>query len=215
MNATRLVDALSTVRLDSVFNPYADRCSLNDEDSAPVIRKHNLISYLNAAAHMGAREVWLGRDLGYRGGRRTGLPLTDEAHLDILITTYTGARVRKATRGAAVAERTAVEIWKVISVLRQPPLLWNVFPLHPHEPGRQMTNRRFAAAELRSIDDINRELFRWLRPWRILALGQDAAAYARKLGYETIPIRHPSYGGLRDFRLAMARAYVGAFCEMG
>lgn len=25
--------------------------------------------------------IWIGRDLGYRGGRRTGLALTDDVHM--------------------------------------------------------------------------------------------------------------------------------------
>jgi len=32
---------------------------------------------------LGSNTIWMGRDLGYRGGRRTGLALTDEAHLPL------------------------------------------------------------------------------------------------------------------------------------
>jgi hypothetical protein len=37
--------------------------------------------------------MWFGRDLGYRGGRCTGLAFTDEAHLPALRLTFKNAPV--------------------------------------------------------------------------------------------------------------------------
>jgi radical SAM superfamily enzyme YgiQ (UPF0313 family) len=56
----------------------------------------------------------MGRDLGYRGGRRTGLALTDEYHLVDLEQVFPNTKFTRATVGDAVSERTAAEIWRVL-----------------------------------------------------------------------------------------------------
>lgn len=208
MTTTRsFVAALSEIDLDGVFNPYRDRCFVHDLENGPAVRRRNLRGYLGSIEHLAADTIWMGRDLGYRGGRRTGLALTDERRLSILPQSYPGAAPCKATRGPIVAERTAAEIWAVLGRLRRPPLLWNVFPLHPHEPGEPMSNRRFTSRELAKVTDLNRALVDWLRIKRIICIGQDAAAYASTLGPAVECVRHPSYGGVNEFRAGMQRIY--------
>ncbi|WP_439952990.1 hypothetical protein, partial [Escherichia coli] len=84
-----------------------------------------------AALAGGVDSIWIARDLGYRGGRRTGLALTDEAHLSAHAGLYGQLPLARATRGPAMTERTATVIWQVLRDLRRPIFLWNVFPLHP------------------------------------------------------------------------------------
>lgn len=149
----------------------------------------------------------MGRDLGYRGGRRTGIALTDEAHLPCVGDIYRGVEARRSTVGAVVAERTAAEIWSILKLVDAPPLLWNVFPLHPHESGNHLSNRKFTAAELAVAEDLNRDLIRMLRIESVVAIGQDAGAYSQRLGVEVVQVRHPSYGGVREFRGGMSSIY--------
>jgi len=73
--------ALSQTRLPSVFNPYGDCCPVHDRPDAARVRKRNLVRCLEAALAARIDTIWIARDLGYRGGRRTGIPLTDEIHL--------------------------------------------------------------------------------------------------------------------------------------
>ena len=73
--------ALAKAHLPSVFKPYRDCCSIHDRSDAPRVRKRNLTQYLEAALDARVDTIWIARDLGYRGGRRTGVPLTDEVHL--------------------------------------------------------------------------------------------------------------------------------------
>lgn len=149
----------------------------------------------------------MGRDLGYRGGRRTGVALTDEAHLGDLCQVYGISSVQRSTIGPAVAERTAAEVWSILGGLDAPPMLWNVFPFHPYAPGDQLSNRKFTSPEFRVAEQINLELIQLLRTEVIVAIGQDAASYASGLVADVRHVRHPSYGGVSDFRLGMSRIY--------
>ncbi|MCF5775530.1 uracil-DNA glycosylase [Pseudomonas poae] len=207
MTPTSFVKALAELTLDNVFNPYADTCPVHDRVDAAAYRRTNLRTYLSASAKIGVDTIWMGRDLGYRGGRRTGLALTDEFHLSEMAKVYPGCSSKQATKGPVISERTAAEIWGVLKVIDKPPLLWNVFPFHPHEAENPFTNRRFTARELGLVSDLNNSLIKWLKVRRIVAIGQDAANYAAAFGVEVLTVRHPSYGGVRDFRDGMKRIY--------
>ena len=207
MTPASFVQALAAIRLPNVFNPYVDQCDVHDRTNAPALRRRALRTYLEAIVALGTNTIWMGRDLGYRGGRRTGLALTDEAHLPLFSSFYPGSDVAKTTRGGIVAERTAAEIWGALSQLDMPPLLWNVFPFHPHEPGQPFTNRKFTAKELLAVDELNGELVQMLHIDRIIAIGQDAASYATQFGATVECVRHPSYGGTTEFRAGICRLY--------
>jgi hypothetical protein len=207
MKPASFVKGLAAITLDNVFNPYRDACPIHDKADAAATRRRNLRSYLAAALDLGVDTIWMGRDLGYRGGRRTGLALTDEYHLIELERLFPGARLTRATCGAAVAERTAAEIWAALGRVKHPPLFWNVFPFHPHEPNIAFSNRRFTRAELAKVDDLNASLIEGLGVKRIVAIGQDASAYASRFGVNLAVVRHPSYGGVTDFRRGIAELY--------
>lgn len=62
---------------------------------------------------MGATALWIGRDLGYRGGRRTGLALTDDVHASHHARRWE-IQMESPTVGTAVAERTAAVVWGML-----------------------------------------------------------------------------------------------------
>jgi uracil-DNA glycosylase len=203
----KFVDELASLRFENVFNPYADCCAVHDHPDSAHIRKRNLTIFIEAALAIGVDSVWFGRDLGYRGGRRTGLALTDEAHLHVLRLSFRNVPVKQATATSPVAERTAQEIWKMVRQLPSPPFLWNAFPFHPHQPGEPMSNRCHTKREGQLCEDILDTLLRWFRPTRVVALGQDARRALSRLGQESVYIRHPSYGGQAAFAAGVRELY--------
>jgi len=200
MNPAQFVSSLKDVKLENVFNPYADRCPIHDLEDAPNLRAQALLGMLNAAANTEVDAFWIGRDLGYRGGRRTGLALTDDVHL-LSHASRWNIPLKRATTGALVAERTAAVIWSMLESVHSPVFLWNVFPFHPHEPGLPFTNRSHTSRERIFGEAILADLIWLLRPRRLVSIGNDAARIASRLagGTEVVQVRHPSYGGQRDF----------------
>ena len=163
---------------------------------------------LQAAVECEIDSIWIGRDLGYRGGRRTGLALTDDVHLYTHAQRW-GISVQRPTKGKAVAERTAAIIWGILSRIKVPVFLWNVFPLHPHEPDNPFSNRSHNSHERRAGEEILFQLILLLKPRRLIAIGNEAALTAYRLSghHEVIKVRHPSYGGQTQFLTQVRELY--------
>ena len=199
MTPKTFVSALAAADLPSVFNPWRDRCELHDRRDAAARRRSNLERVLSAALDVQVETIWVARDLGYRGGRRTGVPLTDEIHLTQASALMGGIALERATDGPAVAERTAAIVWQVLNRIGKPVMLWNVFPFHPHEAGDPMSNRCHTRAEREATWPLLQSLMAMIQPKRIVAIGRDAHMALEGLDIPITAIRHPSYGGQREF----------------
>ncbi len=200
MNGAKFVSELKAVDFPDTFNPYSSRCPVYDRAEAPKERSLTLTLMLQAAEKVEIDSVWIGRDLGYRGGRRTGLALTDDLHMHKHAERW-GIEVARPTNGTPVAERTAAVIWGILDTISAPVFLWNVFPLHPHEPADPFTNRAHNSKERDAGEAVLCELLAILCPKRVIAVGNDASKSAQRIGCgaEVVPVRHPSYGGQNDF----------------
>ncbi len=205
--AIDFVGALSAVQLEHVFNPYTDHCPLYDRHDAALTRRQNLERSLSRAVDLKVRTIWIARDLGYRGGRRTGLALTDEMHLDAYSALFRGLPFERATIGAPVGERTANTIWRMLARVGEPVFLWNVFPFHPHTPDNPMTNRCHTASERNQCGSFFHALLEILKPDKIIAIGGDAHRAVDSMGISSIQVRHPSYGGQNVFIRQIEEAY--------
>jgi hypothetical protein len=205
--ARDFVSLLCDLRFDDVFNPYTDVCPFFDRHDAAAIRRRNLAVVLEAALRGGVKTVWVARDLGYRGGRRTGLALTDEAHLQAHGHLFGASSLARSTKGPVAAERTATVIWRMLVDIEQPIFLWNAFPLHPHDTGSPLSNRCHTRAERQACRHIMVALLDLLLPATVLAIGRDAENALADIGVLAKPIRHPSYGGQPEFIDGIARHY--------
>lgn len=202
------VSTVAALRFENCFNPYVDRCEVHDHENAPNLRATALSAMLKSAVREPIDAIWLGRDLGYRGGRRTGLALTDDVHIDRHVKRW-DLSAERPTIGTAVAERTAAVIWSMLDQIDARIFLWNVFPLHPHEAGKPFSNRQHNARERRAGEEVLKILITLLRPMRIIAIGNDAAAAASRV-VEAVPVvwvRHPSYGGQTQFLRQITEIY--------
>jgi uracil-DNA glycosylase len=150
-----------------------ETCNFYREGPGAVGRARRLEHYLESRA--GARLLLVGEAPGYRGARVSGIPFTSERQLT----------------GIGPAEATATMVHRVLAELglEDDTLLWNVVPTHP---GTETSNRRPTAREVREGRAFAAELARGR-----LAIGVGRlAAEALGLPY----LRHPSRGGLADFR---------------
>ena len=208
MTPTSFVKELTGLNFKHTFNPYSDRCNAYDLDDAPRSRSQTLQSVLEAATEREIDSLWIGRDLGYRGGRRTGLGLTDDVHVHAHAERWE-LLIERPTKGEAIAEQTAAVTWRVLSQINVSVFLWNVFPLHPHEPGNPFSNRCHNARERRAGEEFLSELILLLKPCRLVAIGNDAAQSARRLCSQpkVIQVRHPSYGGQTEFLTQISELY--------
>ena len=207
MTPSAFVSALAEVRLPSVFNPYSDRCPIHDRADAVKTRRNNLEVFLQGALKAKVETIWVARDLGYRGGRRTGVPLTDEIHLDVMGRLFGNIELKRATRGPVVAERTAAVVWRVLSRIRRPVVLWNVFPFHPHEPNDPLSNRCHTSAERLITLPLFQILIEMFQPQRLVAIGRDAQLALKDINVPVTTVRHPSYGGQNEFIAGLYELY--------
>lgn len=199
MTPEQFVDEVAQLKFPSTFNPYAELCPQFDAPDAIEVRRKNLIELLTAAIDQEVDALWIARDLGYRGGRRTGLPLTDEAHLKDASQLLGGADFQRATVGSPVQERTASVIWHVLNTIGAPVMLWNVFPLHPFSGSDPLSNRCHNRQEREAAWPLLDSLIQMIEPNRIFAIGRDSQHALRDLGIPIINVRHPSYGGQAEF----------------
>ena len=207
--AQNFVYELSRLSFKNTFNPYSNRCVVHDLDDAPQLRYQTLLRVLQIATKCDIDSLWIGRDLGYRGGRRTGLPFTDDVHIHEYARRW-GISIRQPTRGVATyTERTATVVWRVLSRIAAPVFLWNVFPLHPHEPNKQFSNRLHNNVERKAGELLLSQIIDLLEPSRLIAIGNDAERVVSRISTESevVHVRHPSYGGQSVFVSQMSELY--------
>ena len=202
------IDELSSLSFRDTFNPYSDYCIENDIESAPQIRKKTLFDILTKASQVEVSSIWIGRDLGYRGGRRTGLALTDDVHIENHAARW-GVKPINPTKGICISERTAAMIWSVLDNIDENIFLWNAFPFLPHLSNLPFTNRNHNSIERKCGIEILEQLINIVEPRYLIAIGNDAfnTASRIKTTCEVKKVRHPSYGGHNIFLKQILELY--------
>ena len=208
MNKKVLLATLQAYKSDSVFNPYSDNCDLSDRSNAAKIRLDNLSDLIDSFLGCPVDAIWVGRDLGHKGGRRTGIAFTDEFHLELASKVW-GVNLGKATKDAIVTERTATTIWNLIDKIDKKIFTWNIFPFHPYEKHNHRSNRSHTVKERSAGKKIISMLVELMCPKTMVAVGNDAYNCLQRMfpDTEVFKVRHPSYGGEKMFSQQISELY--------
>jgi hypothetical protein len=203
---TKLVGDLAALPgSDRLFNPYVPH-----DDPLAVIRRANLIHYLNDMRGFDPRTILVFEAPGYRGCALTGIPVTSERIMLRGIDKWElfGDGYRPTSdRPQGVAEMTATILWNaLVEHVDRPPLIWNTVPLHPHKPGHPQSNRTPTAAEIRTGQPYIEAVLGLFPIDMILAVGRKAQYALSELGYDFVPLRHPSQGGKAQFVSGLKQA---------
>ena len=193
------LDDLSAYEAARVFNPWTMNCEAVDVENSFGVRRENLHAVLCACADAEEVDVWIGRDLGWRGGRRTGVALVDESSLDDYALSIEVTGLKKATTGPAMRERTATEIHLARARVSRKLFFWNVFPFHPYEDGQPQSNRMHTRRERDVGLAFLTRVLDLLPVGRVVTIGNDATHALQAAEVSCCPVRHPSYGGQKEF----------------
>mgnify|MGYP000008762638 CR=1 FL=1 len=180
-----------------VYNPYRDSYKLE-----------NLKRYFDAMfALAGPRVMLVGEAPGYKGCRLTGIPFSSGKLFEEVEHPFLQSLGPQLTldQDSLVAENTASVVWRYL--IDQPivPLFWNSFPFHPHPSRIQKKNRPPSVAEIKEGAFYLNELVEVFQPDIVAGLGRAGTSCAQSVLPERdiCYIRHPSYGGKRDFVTGM------------
>lgn len=189
---------------DKLFNPYRDVCIEMDKVIAPDVRSWNLEDLLGTIDRF--EDILVGEAPGYRGCRKTGIAFTDEITIKKAQEIY-GVKFLQATVLGDSKEASATFVWDVLEKLKNPPLMWNIIPFHPHELGKPYTNRTPNKRDYNISRQIIRYFFMNTEFKRYFAIGRQAEKKLKVLGINPIYIRHPSHGGSNKFKEAMYKYF--------
>jgi uracil-DNA glycosylase len=170
------------------------------------IRLANLTRYFEQVLAYNPYTLLIGEAPGYQGSYRTGVPFCSEAILlgkknkfglfggqeNGYQRVYPGDRIWK--------EPSATIVQRTVDELGQPPLIWATFPLHPHHPDKELSNRAPNASEIRLGGVLLKNLIEITQPQCVVAVGNVAEKCLAELGIKALKVRHPSHGGAVQFR---------------
>jgi len=181
---------------DAVYNQYEDQKVRN-----------NLRLYYGWLLEHEHNVLIVGEAAGYMGCRHTGIPFTSG---NIIYGSYheifrdIGKQIKLER---VVSERSAAILWGFFGEDKVIPILWNAFPFHPHKQGQTETNRKPTMSEIEEGKEYLKFVYDIFKPKKLCSLGRVAEKALKELFplEEIIYIRHPSYGGKRDFIKGMKR----------
>jgi uracil-DNA glycosylase len=149
----------------------------------------------------------IGEAPGYQGCHFSGIPFTNEKLLLEGRVPRVKVNLRITRREPPWSEPTATVMWKTLRDLGidEETVMWNAFAWHPFRPDEPMSNRAPTDAELVKGIDVLRAVTSHFKGEQVIAVGRVAERALKRLGVAVNgSVRHPSYGGVTDFRNGMA-----------
>jgi uracil-DNA glycosylase len=208
--AQRLIDTLPSSR-PGLFNPWRDWCEFDARDnpqSGPQGRMERLAAHLDCVP----RYILFGESPGWRGCRYSGVPFTSERQvLDGSVPRVarpTHRLTKNSPTGGPLTEPSATIVWNTLRTLgiADEVVIWNAVQMHPHRLGVPWSNRRLTAEELAFGAPAMELLLETFPDACVIAVGRKPEELLREL--DLLPngrLRHPAYGGAREFVDGMRR----------
>lgn len=179
----------------TTFNPYFGEC----EDS--VKRRGNLKKYLALMLENKTKIMFVGEAPGYHGCKFTGIAFTCEHSLKTY--EFLGRENFETIHDAnnLKQERSATIVWEKLSEIGKYPLLWNIFPFHPHPENNDRTNRTPNSKEVQDGFEYTERLMKifGINEKDIYSIGRKAERMLKRRGIPTQYLRHPARGGKGTF----------------
>jgi hypothetical protein len=171
----------------------------------------NLELYLKNLEVLSPDILLIGEAPGYNGCTLSGIPFTSE----FIINTQTPPGVLSGcTTTGNQKESSATVVWSKLNErqslgkLSIPPIIWNIFPFHPHDVGNIKSNRKPNASELRlGLSILNDLIALFPTVTSIYAIGNVAGNKINTISNYAGNLRHPSYGGKSKFNSGMDLIY--------
>ncbi len=121
--------------------------------------------------------------------------------------------IKKTQRELGFNEPTATVVWEAISnngLSLFEVLLWNIFPFHPYKANDLLTNRTPEQSELEDGLVYVRMLMKLCPKAKVVSIGQASAVTLDMNGIDNVKLRHPSNGGVPEFRIAFKKLLYGS-----
>jgi hypothetical protein len=169
-------------------------------------KQANLENYFHALYGIKPKFMFIGEAPGIHGCALTGIPFTSERLIKQkrLDRHFPGT---KFVVNGNTYEGSAGYFWEMIDLMPKPPVLWNVFPLHPYKIEKDkngkdiIKNRPPKKEEIEWGGKILRLVLDLFPGIQIITVGNHAKKTCEKLGIETYGhIIHPAYHP-KEFRI--------------
>lgn len=200
MAAGRLLDSVLSIPSTSLaMNFYLpDSDAEGDFRTNAAERCDRLLAHLDRVS--GGDIVIVGEAPGWKGARQSGVPFTSAKTVGL--------------QGSSEASATIVHGMLADLRIADRTLLWNAFPLHPHQAGSPRTNRTPTEPELAAgIESLRLAV----AGRRVICVGNPARTSVEKLlglqvpgvggasaSNRAVALRHPANGGAPEFRSGIA-----------
>lgn len=193
---------------DILFNQYNDNDPRVDLSTASEIRKENLKGYFESFTDE-PRILLIGEAPGPWGCRFSGVPFTSERQLTEEVLPFYGKQSSKhnldkvKNKKVPFTSNTSAIFWEVMKRYHPKFFVWNCVPFHPHKSNDILGLRTPTRNEQKKYFEILKGTVDIVNPDKILAVGKRALGSLKSIGCPCIYIRHPSFGGAREFRNKM------------
>ena len=163
------------------------------------IRRENLKRYLSKMLDIKPSVLILGEAPGYKGCGVTGIAFSSEKVIAENVFFINQGYKCVNNYPKLESEISATIVWNELANYSNKPLIWNIFPFHPHSGANNKTNRTPNKKELEVGLKYLNEILKIFSIKKIIALGRKPESKIKELGYDYAYIRHPANGGKNKF----------------